>query len=155
MGEYKSATKPGKISRVIDFGRRYIDYRMGFAGAIVMAAVVFSINYFGTHLLTGSMTAALKQATYTFFFGGVIMRMSERIAVGIRRRLLALALACIIPSTVSLLLTFGLHNLKGTPEPLKSTIPTAFFVIPSTLVWGRMKRKKEDAKINLLTNGGE
>ncbi len=132
---------------MIDFGRRYIDYRMGFAGAIVMATVVFSINYFGTHLLIGSLTAALKQGTYTFFFGGVIMRMSERIAVGIRRRLLALALACIIPSTVSLLLTFGLHNLKGTPEPLKSTIPTAFFVIPSTLVWGKMKRKKEDAKI--------
>jgi len=32
------------------------------------------------------------------------------------------------------------HNLKGTPLPAKSTIPTAIFVIPSTAVWGRMKR---------------
>jgi len=146
MSEFTTKKKPGSIKRIIAYGRRYIDYKMGFAGAIVMAAVVFSINYFGTHFLAGSITAALKQGVYTFFFGGIIMRMSERIAVGIRRRMLALVLACIIPSTVSLVLTFGLHNLKGTPEPLKSTIPTAFFVIPSTWVWGSMKRKKMETQ---------
>ena len=102
---------------------------------------------------SGSITAALKQGVYTFFFGGIIMRMSERIAVGIRRRMSALVLACIIPSTVSLVLTFRLHNLKGTPEPLKSTIPTAFFVIPSTWVWGSMKRKKMETQKNEPATG--
>jgi hypothetical protein len=127
---------------VFRFGRKYIDYRMGVIGALVMAVVVFCINYFGTGTIGGSITAALKQGTYTFFFGGVIMRMSERIAVAVKKRTLALILACVIPSVVSLTLTFGVHSLKGIPEPLNSTIPTLFFVIPSTFIWGRIKRKK-------------
>jgi hypothetical protein len=131
-----------KLKRLIKYGRKYIDYRMGMYGAIVMAIIVFSINYYGTHDTFGATTAALKQGTYTFFFGGVIMRMSERISTEVRKRIPAIILACIIPSLVSLTLTFGVHSLKGTPKPLASTIPTAIFVIPSTLIWGLMSRKK-------------
>ena len=72
------------------------------------------------------------------------MRMSERIATEVSKRMLALVLACVVPSMVSLTLTFGVHNLKGTPKPLASTIPTAIFVIPSTLIWGIMSRKRMD-----------
>jgi len=134
--------RPNLIKRLLDRGRNYIDYRMGIAGAIVMATIVFGINIYGTGDVLGATTAALKQGTYTFFFGGVIMKMSERIATEVRRRTLALILACVIPSLVSLTLTFGLHNLKGTPKPVQSTIPTAVFVIPSTAVWGYNRRKK-------------
>ena len=132
------------INRLIKYGRKYIDYRMGLYGAIVMATIIFSINYYGTQNTFGATTAALKQGTYTFFFGGVIMRMSERIATEVSKRMLALILACVVPSMVSLTLTFGMHNLKGTPKPLASTIPTAIFVIPSTLIWGLMSRKRMD-----------
>ena len=134
-------------------GRKYIDYRMGIYGAVVMASVVFYINFHGTQNYTGATTAALKQGTYTFFFGGVIMRLSERIAVGIKQKTTALILACIIPSLLSLLLTFGLHNLKGTPKPLQSTLPTAVFVIPATAVWGYLKRKKTDSGNSFRKNG--
>jgi hypothetical protein len=123
---------------------RFFDFRMGFAGAIVMGIVVFSINYYGTKNLTGGLTAALKQSTYTFFFGGTIMKICENMAIGVKNRRKALIFAVIVPSTVSLLLTFGMHNLKGTPRPLASTIPTAFFIIPATTVWGRRKRKQFD-----------
>jgi len=119
---------------------------MGMAGAIVMAVIVFSINYYGLHDWRGASTAALKQGTYTFFFGGVIMKMSERLATGIHQRTVALIAACVVPSLISLSLTFGVHSMKGTPKPVKSTIPTAIFVIPSTAVWGRMNRKKMDAE---------
>ena len=118
---------------------------MGIAGAIVMASVVFGINYYGTHNAWGATTAALKQGTYTFFFGGVIMKMSERLATGVHRRMLALVAACVIPSLVSLSLTFGVHSMKGTPKPVQSTIPTAIFVIPSTAVWGAVSRKRAES----------
>ncbi len=123
---------------------RFFDFKIGFAGAIVMGIVVFSINYYGTKNLTGGLTAALKQATYTFIFGGTIMKICENVAIGVKKRITALIAAVIVPSTVSLLLTFGMHNLKGTPRPLASTIPTAFFIIPSTAVWGMRKRKQFD-----------
>ncbi len=138
------SNKPGLIKRALNFGSKFIDYRMGRYGAIVMATIVFSINYFSTYYLFWSIVAALKQGTYTFFFGGVIMKMSENLAVYIKKRTLALIAATVIPSAVSLSLTFGLHNLKGTPKPFESTIPTAIFVIPSTAVWGFMRRKRYD-----------
>lgn len=107
-----------------------------------MATVVFFINYSAVGELTGSFTAAIKQGIYTFFFGGSIMKLCEIIATRISKKNLALTLASLIPSLVSLALTFGLHSLKGTPRPIESTIPTAIFVIPSTAVWGYLKRKK-------------
>ncbi len=140
-----------RIQQALNKGSNYVDYRMGRIGALVMALVVFSINFFGKKDEYGpaqaalwATTAALKQGTYTFFFGGVIMKMSERLAREVRRRTLALILACVIPSMVSLTLTFGVHNLKGTPLPAKSTIPTAIFVIPSTAVWGKIQRNRRD-----------
>ena len=137
-------TSSNLASRILRFSKKYIDFRMGVAGAVVMASIVFYINYHGTQDTWGASTAALKQGTYTFFFGGVIMRMSELIATGVINRRVALIAACIIPSLVSLSLTFGVHSLKGTPKPIGSTIPTAIFVIPSTLVWGFIKRRKFD-----------
>jgi hypothetical protein len=62
--------------------------------------------------------------------------------VGINPGFLAIVLAFFIPSFISLALTFGVHSLKGTPRPVESTIPTALLVVPSTLVWGFMKRSK-------------
>jgi hypothetical protein len=143
------------IKRVLNYGSRYVDYRMGMIGSLVMAIVVFSINYFGKrtpleyqdNIMFWSAVAALKQATYTFFFGGVIMKGAERLATEITKRGLALVLACILPSLVSITLTFTMHSMKGTPRPLESTIPTLFFVLPSTAIWGYISRKKKDKQL--------
>lgn len=129
--------------RIIHFGNRFIDYRMAIAGAMVLGVIVFCINYFGTGELKGAVTASIKQGTYTFLFGGIIMRGCETLATRINKRWIALACAIIIPSAMAIGLTFGVHNLKGTPKPLESTIPTAILVIPSTAVWGIRKRKKQ------------
>lgn len=123
---------------------KYIDFRIGLAGGLVMGIIVYLINYLATDEVGGALTAALKQGIYTFFFGGIIMKMSENLAVKLDPKFLALFLAMLIPSIVSLGLTFGLHSMKGTPKPLESTIPTALFVIPSTLIWGIIKRRKKE-----------
>lgn len=120
---------------------KFFDFKVGIVGGLVMGLVVFFINYFEADEVAGSLTAALKQGAYTFLFGGSIMKLCETIALKMDPKWLALFLAMIIPSTVSVLLTYGLHSLKGTPLPFESTIPTAIFVIPSTFVWGYLKRK--------------
>jgi len=123
---------------------KYFDFKIGLAGGLVMGVIVFFINYNTTHETIGALTAAIKQGIYTFFFGGSIMKLCEIIATRISAKNLAIFLATLIPSFISLALTFGLHSLKGTPRPIESTIPTAVFVIPSTAVWGYLKRKKLD-----------
>lgn len=130
-----------KFIRLSSFGSKFIDYKMGFMGAGVLAVIVFGINYHDSSDWHGAATAALKQGIYTFFFGGIIMRGCEYLATRIRKQALALAAAMIIPSAVSLGLTYGVHSLKGTPKPVESTIPTAVFVIPSTFIWGYRKRR--------------
>jgi hypothetical protein len=120
-----------------------IDVKIGLAGGLVMGIIVFMVNYYAANDLMGSFTAALKQGIYTFFFGGIIMKLCEVVAIKINPGLLAIILAVLIPSIISLALTFGLHSMKGTPKPVESTIPTAIFVIPSTLVWGIIKRKRK------------
>jgi hypothetical protein len=137
----KTPENPSRLKRLIVFGSRFIDYKMGILGAGVLACIVFGINYHDTHDLTGATTAALKQGTYTFLFGGTIMRGCEALATGIKRKVLALAAAMILPSAVAICLTFGVHSLKGTPKPVASTIPTGVMVLPSTFIWGYRKRK--------------
>jgi hypothetical protein len=121
---------------------KYFDFKIGLAGGLVMGIIIFFINYLETGNFIGSFTAASKQAVYTFLFGGSIMKLCETIAIKIQHKWFAVFLAMLIPSAISLILTFGLHRLKGTPLPLESTIPTAIFVIPSTFIWGYLKRKK-------------
>lgn len=130
------------MNQIIVFGSKFIDYKMGLYGAIVMGAIVFGINYYGVHELQAALTAALKQAVYTFMFGGIIMRGCEYLATAIKKPVLAIAAAIIIPSLISIGLTYGVHSLKGTPKPIESTIPTVLLVIPATAVWGFMKRKE-------------
>ena len=118
---------------------------MGIAGAFVMGVVVFVINYSATNELTGSTTAGLKQASYTFLFGGILMKGCENLATKIRNRTFAIVASVIIPSTLTLFLTYQLHQLKGTPKPLESTYPT-LIIIPATAAWGYKKRKQMDVK---------
>ena len=123
---------------------KYFDFKIGLAGGIVMGIIVFVINYNATFETIGALTAAIKQGIFTFFFGGSIMKICEIIATRVSSKKIAIFLATLIPSVISLALTFGVHSLKGTPRPIESTIPTAVFVIPSTAVWGYLKRKKSD-----------
>ena len=119
---------------------------MAIYGAFVMGTIVFCINYFSTYETIGSLTASLKQGTYTFLLGGLLMKGCEQLATRIEKKELAIAAAVLVPSIVTLVLTFFVHSLKGTPKPLESTIPTTI-IIPATWVWGIMKRKESD-KLN-------
>ncbi|MDO8952529.1 MAG: hypothetical protein Q7U86_07880 [Draconibacterium sp.] len=130
-----------KVQQIANSTHQVIDYRIGIAGAVFMGGVVFGINYFSTHEITGSVTAALKQGSYTFLLGGIFMKGCENLATKIKKRTLAIAASVVIPSTLTLILTFTMHNFKGTPKPLESTIPT-LLIIPATAVWGFKKRNQ-------------
>lgn len=120
--------------------QRFFNFKIGIAGALVMGISVFCINYFATKLLFESITAALKQSTYTFIFGGFLIKGCEFIATYFKKNSIAVLLAIAIPTIITLLLTYGLHMLKGTPKPLASTLPT-LAIIPATAVWAFRKRR--------------
>lgn len=129
------------VKRLANFGSKFIDYKMGFIGAFVMAAIVFGINFTTIEEISGAITAALKQGGYTFLLGGSFMKGCEILATKIKNPALAIFLAVFIPSAITLVLTYNVHKIKGTPKPLESTIPT-LIIIPATAVWGYKKRNQ-------------
>lgn len=134
------------IGQIVKSGQRFIDYKIGIAGAIVMGGIVYAINYFSTSDIAGSFTASLKQGMYTFILGGTLMKSCEYLATNIKKRSLAIVASVVIPSVITLLLTFSMHNLKGTPKPFASTIPT-MIIVPATAIWGLKKRKQQELKL--------
>jgi fructose-specific phosphotransferase system IIC component len=119
---------------------KYFDPRMGLIGGTFMATIVFFINV--DHGIVPGMTAALKQGLYTFLAGGIMMRICENIAAYFSNDVVALFLAVLVPGIIAVSLTYLLHSLKGTPEPLNSTIPTMFLAPMGFLWWATRKRKQ-------------
>ncbi len=117
-----------------------VDYGGAIAGAGVLGATVFALNY--PHGAPLAATAALKQATYTFFVAGFIARNNERLALKLARPAASLLLATAVSSCCAVGLTFLVHSLKGTPEPLLSTLPTALLGPPGFLLLGWRARRR-------------
>jgi len=119
---------------------KFFDPKMGLAGALVMGTIVFFINF--DHGLVPGLTAALKQASYTFLAGGIMMRITENIAACFKHDFPSIFLAVLTPTLIAITLTYLLHSLKGTPEPLNSTIPTVLLAPWGFLWWALRKRKQ-------------
>lgn len=129
---------PNSISSVISFLKRFINIKMGFAGAIVMGGIVWFINIsFGWWPAT---TAALKQAAYTFILGGILIKMLDTITLKISNRYLAVVVATLSVSALTILLVYGVHSMKGTPRPFESTLPTMIMAPPGFLALSIRKR---------------
>jgi hypothetical protein len=102
---------------------RFIDYPSAFAGAVIMGVIVGYINRkFGAW---PASTAAMKQAAYTFFFGGMLTKLLYLIVARIKGLYLATILSALIVTTITVILVYAVHSMKGTPMPFESTLPTA------------------------------
>ena len=121
---------------------RYFDPKMGLAGALVMGTIVFFINW--DHGIGQGLIAASKQSVYTFLAGGTMMRITENIASHYRQQFIALFLAVLTPTVIAVILTYLVHSMKGTPEPVNSTIPTLLLAPWGFLWWAIRKRKQAD-----------
>ena len=113
---------------------------MGLISGLAMGTIVFFINW--DYGLLAGLVAALKQGVYTFLAGGIMMRMTENIASRFSREFVAILLAVLVPTTIAITLTYILHSLKGTPEPLNSTIPT-IILAPFGFLWWALKKRKQ------------
>lgn len=124
---------------MIRFFKKYVNIEKGLIGALIMGAIVWYIN--ADHGPWMATVAGLKQGAYTFLFGGIIIRFCENLSQKIEPKLLGILTAAIITSLVAITAVFILHNLKGTPKPLESTIPTIILGPPGFLVIAYLERR--------------
>lgn len=127
------------LAKAIRFTGRYIDYPTAFAGALVMGIIVGVINRkFGWWPAT---TAAMKQSAYTFLFGGMMIKLLYAIVLAVPGRVSALILSVFIVSVLTIILVYLLHNLRGTPMPFESTLPTIILAPPGFFFLAFRKKK--------------
>jgi hypothetical protein len=131
------------LRRIKDTLDANIDYGGAIMGAALLGGIVFRLNY--AHGTALAATAALKQATYTFFVAGFIVKNNERLARRWAHPAVSLLLATAVSSCLAVTLTFLVHSMKGTPEPWLSTLPTALLGPPGFLLlaW-RARRSSVD-----------
>ncbi len=128
------------INKIYLFISRLINLKMGLAGAVIMGGIVWLINMgYGWWPAT---TAAMKQGAYTFFFGGILIKMLDTIVTRIPNRYLAIITATLVISVTTIILVYGIHNMKGTPRPFESTLPTIAMAPPGFLALAIRKRIK-------------
>lgn len=119
--------------------RNYFDLKVGSIGSTCMGAGVYLINRFG-HEDYEALIAGGKQAAYTFLVGGSMTKLCERIARSdVSHKVVK---SIVYPSLITIGLTGSLHFLKGTPEPVKSTIPTLIGAPIGFTIWQRRIRRK-------------
>ena len=117
---------------------------MGLLGAIFMGGIVYWIN--ADHGFWAAIPAALKQATYTSLAGGFLSRLCEKMACRFENKVFSILMGVIIPATLAVIMTYIVHIIRGTPEPLNSTIPTMFLAPSAFLVWGWRVRSLQDRR---------
>lgn len=120
---------------------RYVDLRMSWVATLMMGTAVWLVNM--DHGAGPASIAAAKQMAYTAVASGFLLRLCQRLAAGIESTVLALLAAVSAPSALAIVLTFGVHSMRGTPEPFASTVPTMLLVPPGFLVWALRKRRSE------------
>lgn len=103
----------------------------GQLAALGMGLGIGSINKVYGHDLWPSTIAGLKQWGYSATAAGLFISLQNKLydqlkgreVEGIRFDLLSI----LIPATGTIIATYILHSIKGTPEPIASTVPTVIF----------------------------
>ena len=122
------------------FISRFINIKMGLAGALIMGGIVWFINI--SYGWWPATIAALKQAPYTFLLGGILIKLLDTIAISIKKRYLAVIVATLTVSVVTIILVYIVHSMKGTPRPFESTLPTIIMAPPGFLALAIRKRRR-------------
>jgi uncharacterized membrane protein len=131
------------MNKIWLFLKSVIDIKLGIIGAIFMGSVVAYIN--SDHGIFPASIAALKQAIYTFFIGGVIIRILDIIVNNIKKKAYAYLVSITVATFLTTSMVYCVHCLKGTPKPIDSTIATVILAPPGYIFLAYFKRKNHHA----------
>ena len=117
-GNMKTGIKP-----TYEFLKRNIDWKKGALFGGLAGIAVGIINY--SRGIDYALSSGSKEGAKCLLVGTMNLSLCRKFATSIENKYKAYAVATIIPATLSIGLTYGVHKyLRGTAYPLKSTAPT-------------------------------
>jgi hypothetical protein len=123
---------------------------LGQLAALGMGGMVFEINKEHGALLAS--IAGIKQYVYSAVIAVLLIESQHKIYDYLKKTTtddstIPAILSIVIPTIGTILATLGVHSLKGTPETIESTIPTAILApIGYTIL--HVRRVLKEAKCN-------
>ena len=106
-----------------------LQHLLGQVAALAMGIIVLGVNYQQDHPLPDAAIAGVKQYVCSAISALISIDIQQRINAKNDREekpsLLQRTNPVTIPSLISTVLAFATHTIRGTPETLLSTLPTA------------------------------
>jgi len=131
-----------------EFLKRNIDYKKGALFAVIAGLAVGAIN--AREGIEYAVSSGTKEGAKCLLIGTVNLSICRKLATSIENKVKAIALATVVPTLLSVGLTYGVHAyVKGTPYPVKSTAPTALSAPFFLAIALRERRLAEKAKLVL------
>jgi len=137
------------IRKSYDFAKRNIDFKKGAIFGSLAGLAVGLINC--REGLEYALSSGAKEGLKCLAIGTMNLSICEALATSIENKAKAYFVATIVPTVLSIGLTYGVHAyLKGTPHPLESTAPTALSAPFFAYFAVRERNLEEKKKQNLL-----
>lgn len=146
VSENNPAGLPDKVGQFVHENYEKIAVVLGVGTASGLA----NIN----HGLEAVLTAGLKQCAYSGVSAAVLFSLYNNLAKRVRT-LPSELITIVVPTLLTIAANYGVHNLRGTAEPLLSTLPTAIVAILGFPAWHirtrilELQRMVEEIKIEL------
>ena len=86
------------------------------------------------HGLTAVLSAGFKQCIYSGISAAVLFKLYESLAKRVKT-LPGELVPIVVPTLLTIIVNYGVHNLKGTAEPELSTLPTAIMATLGFPIW--------------------
>lgn len=136
--------------KLLKKGTQVINVRYGILGAMFMGSWVYYLNM--DHPFPGPLTAALKQAAYTFFVGGFITKLVEFIVKREAKRFFIILWAILASTAITAILMIVLHSMKGTPAKAETILWTILVAPPGFIIVAIRERllweKRRKVRVN-------
>ncbi len=149
-----STTRPEKKSHEAD--PSLVDIVLQNKGKIGLITAVGTVSGFFNHKhgLEAMIMAALNQAGYSTISTIVLLKIYDFLAERVKT-IPGELIPIIVPILVTILANLGIHEIRGTAEPILSTLPTAVLATIGFPIWHIRRRigeisdciKKVDIKL--------
>jgi hypothetical protein len=142
---YDLITREISYKDTFGFIKKNIDYKKGSFFAGLAGALVGALNY--NEGIQYAFSSGSKEAAKALLIGTTNISLCRKIATEVENKAKAITLATIVPATLGIILTYGVHAyIKGTPYPAKSTAPAVLANYPFFLALAIRERKLKEKR---------
>lgn len=128
--------------------KEIFSFKFATIGGLFMGGMVFLFQIQGGFHM--ALIAGVKQFVYTFIISSMLIAITESIVIAKQNSKYPVFYGVFVAWVITIILSSGLHLLKGTPHPLNAILINMVLVPPGLIFLGFRKKRelKKSATLN-------